>query len=49
MSAYTFKMKMLESAPAYKFTDDDIRKLSQVLRNMAQEIIDLSNIEELPF
>jgi len=49
MSAYTFKMKMLETATQYTFTDAEIKKLSQVLRNMAQEIVDFENIEDLPF
>ncbi len=42
MNPYTFKMKLLPSATNYVFSEDELSRLEQVLRDIAQEIIELT-------
>ena len=38
MNAYTFKMKLLGTYPAYKFTEAEEQRLYEVLRELAADI-----------
>lgn len=44
MNAYTFKMKMANNNPAYKFTDTEIEKLVSVLKELAADIENVCGI-----
>jgi hypothetical protein len=37
-NAYTFKMKLLGTYPSYKFTEQEIDKMKEVLKELAAEI-----------
>ena len=38
MNAYTFKMKIAGNNPSYNFTDSELQKLTDVLKELAESI-----------
>lgn len=43
MNPYTFKMKLLDTQPQYRFTEEEQDRIAAVLRDMAKDIIKITD------
>lgn len=43
INPYTFKMKLLGTAPQYKFTPEEQERIAAVLRDLAKDIIKITD------